>query len=74
MVLGLWACELMDAALGQQAVDLGIIQIKIFINPTVGVDVAVQATILLVIAGTLAGYIPAKKASNIRPIEALRAK
>jgi putative ABC transport system permease protein len=34
--------------------------------------VAITATLLLVIAGTIAGYIPAKRAAKIKPIEALR--
>ena len=45
-----------------------------FVNPTVGVDVAVKATLLLIVAGTLAGLIPAWKAAKVKPIEALRAE
>jgi len=44
----------------------------IFRNPTVDLGVAITATLLLVIAGTIAGYIPAKRAARIKPIEALR--
>jgi len=44
----------------------------IFRNPTVDLNVAATATLLLVIAGTIAGYIPAKRAARIKPIEALR--
>ncbi len=43
-----------------------------FRNPTVNLNIAAFATLLLVIAGTLAGYIPAKRAAKIKPIEALR--
>lgn len=44
----------------------------IFRNPTVDLNVAATATMLLVFAGALAGYIPAKRAARIKPIEALR--
>jgi putative ABC transport system permease protein len=44
----------------------------IFRNPTVDLNVAVTATMLLIFAGALAGYIPAKRAARIKPIEALR--
>ncbi len=44
----------------------------IFRNPTVDLNVAMAATALLVVAGALAGYIPAKRAAKIKPIEALR--
>ncbi len=44
----------------------------LFRNPTVNLNVAMAATMLLVFAGTLAGFIPAKRASRIKPIEALR--
>ncbi len=44
----------------------------IFRNPTVDINVAMMATFLLVFAGAVAGYIPAKRAAKIKPIEALR--
>ena len=43
-------------------------------RPTVGLDVCIEATLVMIIAGTIAGLIPARKAANIRPIEALRAE
>lgn len=45
---------------------------EMFRNPTVDLRVAVYATVALVIAGGLAGLIPARRAAAIRPIEALR--
>jgi len=43
-------------------------------NPSVEIGVALQAIVLLVVSGALAGLIPSLKAANIRPIEALRAE
>jgi putative ABC transport system permease protein len=45
-----------------------------FVDPTVGINVCIEATMVMVIAGTLAGLIPSLKAARIRPIEALRAE
>ncbi|MBN2214616.1 MAG: ABC transporter permease [Bacteroidales bacterium] len=42
-----------------------------FRNPGVNFKVAVSATILIIIAGAIAGFIPARKASNIHPVVAL---
>lgn len=44
----------------------------VFRNPTVDLNVAATATLLLVFAGAVAGYIPARRAAAIKPIEALR--
>lgn len=41
------------------------------LNPSVETYVVVGATIVLIIAGTIAGYIPAKRAASIKPIVAL---
>ncbi|GAB1856275.1 ABC transporter permease [Flavobacteriaceae bacterium MHTCC 0001] len=41
-------------------------------NPGVDPGVVIGATIILIISGTLAGYLPANKASKIKPIIALR--
>jgi putative ABC transport system permease protein len=41
------------------------------VNPSVETYVVVGATIVLIIAGTIAGYIPAKRAARIKPIDAL---
>ncbi len=41
-------------------------------DPGVSNTLVIGATITLILAGTLAGYLPAKKASHIKPIVALR--
>ena len=73
MVLGIMANEYMDATLGHETIDTGLFKATMFLDPTVGLDVCIEAMVVMVIAGTLAGLIPAYKASRIRPIEALRA-
>ena len=74
MVLGIAANLYMDATIGQETIDNGLFSIQMFTNPTVGIDVCVKATLLMIVAGTLAGMVPARKAAKIRPIEALRAE
>lgn len=73
MLLGIFFCEWMDSAVGNQTMDLGVFQTKYFIDPTVDISVCVNATIVIIIAGALAGFFPARKAVKIKPIDALRA-
>ena len=74
MVCGVAANEIMDATIGHTTVDTGLFKAAMFVNPTVGLGTCIGATIAIVIAGTIAGLIPAIKAAKIRPIEALRAE
>ncbi len=73
MVLGMIACIIMDQTVGQESMDMFGQSIRLLINPTVGLSEAIKSTVLLVIAGTIAGLFPAVKAARVRPIEALRA-
>jgi len=46
---------------------------KYFIlNPSVDTSVVIGATVVLILAGVMAGYLPAKRAARIKPIVALR--
>ncbi len=74
MVCGVAANEIMDATIGHTTIDTGLFKATMFVNPTVGLGTCIGATIAIVIAGTIAGLIPAIKAARIRPIEALRAE
>ena len=74
MVCGVAANEIMDATIGHTTIDTGLFKAAMFVNPTVGLGTCIGATITIVIAGTIAGLIPAIKAARIRPIEALRAE
>jgi len=46
--------------------------IELFQNPQVDFKAAIGAIILLVAAGLIAGFVPARKAANIMPVDALR--
>ena len=43
-----------------------------FANPEVNINVALCATAILIFAGALAGFVPARKASSVKPVVALR--
>jgi putative ABC transport system permease protein len=43
-----------------------------FKNPEVNISVALGATVVMIVSGMLAGFVPARKAAAIQPIEALR--
>ena len=50
------------------------LQSDYFSNPEIDFSTAITATILLVVTGAIAGYIPARQAAKIQPIEALRSE
>lgn len=74
MMLGVAVNQYMDATVGHMQVDSGLFKATMFVNPTVGFDVCIEATVVMILAGTMAGIIPARRAARIRPIEALRAE
>jgi putative ABC transport system permease protein len=74
MFIGIATTEYMNSLIGDQTMNAGAFSTTVFYNPTVDISVAIQATVTLIIAGTLAGFFPARKATKIRPIEALRAE
>lgn len=43
-----------------------------FADPSADFGLAVSATLLLIVAGALAGFVPAQRAARIKPIDALR--
>lgn len=47
---------------------------SIFKDPTVDLSTVIWATVVLIVAGTIAGLIPALKATKVSPIEAMRAE
>lgn len=63
LVLGVGLLELVSKSL--PAIDY-------FANPEININVALIATGLLVFAGAVAGYVPARKAATVKPVIALR--
>jgi putative ABC transport system permease protein len=69
LVLGVGILELINrqmASSGNEA--------EMFKNPGVDFSIAVTALIVLIFSGLFAGFIPARKAVSIKPVEALRAE
>ena len=53
MFLGMLACQVLDKTVGQASMSIMDEQVSMLVNPTVGLDVAIEATIVLIIAGSL---------------------
>ena len=70
MVLGVALTETVNYFM--QKMPTGDNSVTMFYNPTVDLNLVLAATLLLVIAGVLAGYFPARNAVKIKPIDALR--
>ncbi len=60
------------AVLVVEAMNSLITDAPFFRNPSVDFKTAIYTTILLVITGALAGFVPARRAAKVQPIEALR--
>jgi putative ABC transport system permease protein len=71
MVAGIGITELINLVMVKAASGSDT-DFQVFSNPTVDLKIAAASTIVLIIAGVLAGYFPARKAVKIKPIEALR--
>lgn len=73
MILGIGVTELINFAMEQAIMAQGDeVKMSVFKNPTVNITYALFATVVLIIAGIIAGYMPAKNAVKIKPIEAMR--
>tara|TARA_R110002072_G_scaffold26558_10_gene87621 strand:+ start:1166 stop:2422 length:1257 start_codon:yes stop_codon:yes gene_type:complete len=68
LLLGVFVTEYISKQLGPADGE------TMFTNPTIDLKIALIALGILVLAGLLAGLIPARKAVRIKPIDALRAE
>jgi putative ABC transport system permease protein len=73
MLAGIGLTELVSFIMNQSAAanpsETGM---SVFRNPTVDLGLVYASTTILIIAGIIAGYMPAYKAVRIKPIEAMR--
>ena len=72
MVLGIAVMEVVNYILTQAPAGNESNGPSIFLNPTLDLRVVVSATVVLVTAGLIAGYIPAYRAAQLKTIDALR--
>ncbi len=69
LVIGIGLIELVNFALIKFEVESNM-----FRNPEVNFQIAITALIILIITGAFAGFVPAKRAINVKPIDALRSE
>jgi len=68
LVAGVFLMEFISSMLTKMGASTDV-----FLNPNVSLESALQALVILVFCGTLAGLIPAHRAIRISPVQALRA-
>ena len=71
MVIGVGLSELVNMIMQQSAAQSES-EMSIFKDPTVDLTYVFVSTAILIIAGVIAGYMPARRAVKIKPIEAMR--
>lgn len=73
MMMGIGLTEIVNFIMNQMAAqnpsDTGM---SVFKDPTVNLSYALISTTILIISGVIAGYMPARRAVRIKPIEAMR--
>lgn len=73
MMMGIGLTEAVNFFMEQSAATQGDeMQMSVFKNPTVNIGYALFATGILIVSGIIAGYMPARNAVKIKPIEAMR--
>ena len=72
LALGTMVLSLVSMAIDQAKASGSGEEEVFFVNPEIGIPIAVSALVILIVTGIIAGLIPARKAVRIKPIEALR--
>ena len=74
LVAGIAATEWMNYVSGERVLAVMDAKFYFFLNPTIDLGIAFGALTVLIIAGLIAGFFPARKAVLIKPIVALNSK
>jgi putative ABC transport system permease protein len=72
MLAGIAVTEVLNHVMGPAQAPTSQENLVLFTNPTVEPSIIITATLVLIVAGLLAGYVPARRAVQVKPIEALR--
>ena len=77
MLAGIGVTELANFVMEQSAATASQVasdgpQMSVFKDPTVNLGYVLISTLILIISGVVAGYLPAYKAVRVKPIEAMR--
>ena len=75
MMMGIGLTEVVNFVMEKSAAgqtNAGGEQMSVFKNPTVQIGYVIFSTVILIISGVIAGYMPARRATRIKPIEAMR--
>ena len=65
LTAGIYCLEGLNSAIGHE-------EGAMFTNPTVDISIAMKALSVIIVGGLIAGFIPARRAVAIHPVEALR--
>lgn len=72
MITGIGLMELVNFFMERAASGAASNTFTTFKNPTLDLSVIATATVVLVVAGMIAGYVPARRAARLKTIDALR--
>lgn len=72
MVLGVAVMEGVNYLIERMPPTGGRFDMTVFTNPTLDLSVVSSATLVLVLSGLIAGYVPAYRAARLKTIDALR--